>query len=136
MAEDALGEAFVGPSGALLNLMLHDAGVKRTDVFTVNCVLCRPCDTIAGDNREPRADEVLACSENVRTICQCVRPGVPVVLLGDIADRYFRNEYPSALKLVHPAALARKGGQRAPYYPMAVRVLRDYLQLIDIRGRV
>lgn len=40
--EDERGEPFVGASGSLLNSMLHDAGLMRSDVFVSNVVNRRP----------------------------------------------------------------------------------------------
>lgn len=36
------GEAFVGPSGSLLNNLLRSAGIKRDDVSTTNVICCQP----------------------------------------------------------------------------------------------
>jgi uracil-DNA glycosylase family protein len=36
--EDLAGEPFVGPAGALLDSALHDAGIKRGQVFVTNAV--------------------------------------------------------------------------------------------------
>ena len=40
--EDRQGEPFVGPAGRLLDSMLLAAGMRRTDMFLLNVVCCRP----------------------------------------------------------------------------------------------
>jgi DNA polymerase len=51
--EDATGRPFVGSAGRLLDKLLAEAGLARTDVFITNVVKARP-----PRNRDPRADEV------------------------------------------------------------------------------
>lgn len=41
-AEDKTGEPFIGKSGKKLNLWLHNAGLKRDDLFLANVLKCRP----------------------------------------------------------------------------------------------
>ena len=52
-SEDKQGKPFVGSAGKLLNELLADAGLERTDVFITNVVKARP-----PKNRDPRPDEV------------------------------------------------------------------------------
>lgn len=40
--EEKKGEPFIGPSGMLLNKLLGKHGLKRSDVWLTNAVLCRP----------------------------------------------------------------------------------------------
>ena len=40
--EERAGEPFVGPSGGLLNKMLHSAGIMRSEVYVTNVVNARP----------------------------------------------------------------------------------------------
>lgn len=55
--EDLQGEPFVGAAGEDLNGILSLAGLKREDVYIANVLKCRP-----PGNRNPRPEEVLACS--------------------------------------------------------------------------
>lgn len=41
-SEDYAKEPFVGPSGAELNKMLHEAGIMRTECYVTNLVNARP----------------------------------------------------------------------------------------------
>src|SRR5688572_2763269 len=53
--EDLAGRPFVGNAGKLLDRLLEEAGISRTDVFITNIVACRP-----PGNRTPRVKEVKA----------------------------------------------------------------------------
>jgi uracil-DNA glycosylase family 4 len=55
--EDLKGEPFIGRSGKLLDLALEEAGVRRTQVYISNLVMCRP-----PNNRRPRKDEIRTCT--------------------------------------------------------------------------
>ena len=108
-----LGVAFIGESGRLLDKMVQMAGLDGDPLYFTNTVLCRPCESKDGANRQPMPDEVLACAGNVEAIVQEAQP-VHVVLVGDVAERYYRKRFEVYTKIVHPAALLRAGGTRAP----------------------
>jgi DNA polymerase len=55
--EDETGRPFVGRSGALLDLLLAEAGLDRAQGAVLNVVKCRP-----PGNRTPKAPEVARCS--------------------------------------------------------------------------
>jgi uracil-DNA glycosylase family 4 len=114
ISEDMLGQAFIGPAGALLQRMVDASGITGPFYFT-NIVLCRPCDAKGEHDREPKPEEILACRENVLAIAR--ETGAErVVLVGDLAYRYFSKAFPDCLKITHPSALLRAGGERAPGY--------------------
>ena len=54
--EDLTGRPFVGRSGKLLEKIMLEAGIKRTDVLITNTVKCRP-----PGNRDPTKEEMDAC---------------------------------------------------------------------------
>ena len=54
--EDLTGRPFVGRSGKLLEKMMLEAGIKRSDVLITNTVKCRP-----PGNRDPTKEEMDAC---------------------------------------------------------------------------
>lgn len=82
--EDAQGRPFVGAAGQFLNELLSEAGIDRRDVFITNIVKCRP-----PGNRDPRPDEVEACSDwlmgqiaviNPRVVCTLGRPALHTLI--------------------------------------------------------
>jgi DNA polymerase len=80
--EDRLGEPFVGRAGQLLNAMLMAAGFKREDVFIANVLKCRP-----PENRDPRQDEMDACSPYLEHQIRMVEPDL-LLAVGRIAAQY------------------------------------------------
>ena len=77
--EDARGEPFVGRAGKLLDAMLAAIGLARGDVYIANIVKCRP-----PRNRDPRTDEIAACSGYLRRQIETVSPRL-LVAAGRIA---------------------------------------------------
>jgi DNA polymerase len=77
--EDRQGEPFVGRAGQLLNEMLRAVGLARSEVYIANILKCRP-----PQNRDPRADEIEACSAYLQRQVELVGPGL-VLAVGRIA---------------------------------------------------
>ena len=78
--EDARGEPFVGQAGKLLDNMLASIGLNRkTNVFIANEVKCRP-----PGNRNPEADEILACAPYLSRQIQLIKPKL-IIALGKVA---------------------------------------------------
>ncbi len=78
--EDLQGEPFVGKAGQLLTDMIQKGmRLKRSEVYIANVVKCRP-----PENRDPEADEVLACEGFLARQIELVKPEV-IVALGRFA---------------------------------------------------
>jgi uracil-DNA glycosylase family 4 len=75
MNEDREGRPFVGRAGGLLVRLLESIGWGREDVFITNVVKCRP-----PDNRDPGADEMVACAPFLRRQLEVIDPAVVVTL--------------------------------------------------------
>lgn len=119
--EDLQGEPFVGRSGKLLDLLMHqEMGIGRDQCYIANCVLCRP-----PANRDPLPGEIEACRPYLEQQLDLVAPKV-VVTLGNFATRSLLDTregirrlrgrvYPfRGVHLVptyHPAAALRGGGE-------------------------
>jgi len=136
-SEDLLGRAFVGPSGKLLDKMLEDARALTSlgsvpSYYISNTVLCRPSDH-EGENRAPKLSEVLSCRKNISAIISEVDPDA-VIFIGQVAERYYKR-YVSvpAIRIIHPAALLRRGGKKCPQYRDSVRRLADIFNHINGR---
>ncbi|MCL2785601.1 MAG: uracil-DNA glycosylase [Methanomassiliicoccaceae archaeon] len=54
--EDITGRPFIGRSGKLLEKIMNEAGIERSDVLITNTVKCRP-----PNNRDPTKEEMDAC---------------------------------------------------------------------------
>ncbi len=119
--EDLAGEPFVGRSGKLLDrLLAEELGIDRRHCYIANVVKCRP-----PNNRDPRPDEIEACSGFLDRQLSLVDPDV-VVTLGNFATRRLLGldqgirtlrgrSYPFRGKHLvptyHPAAALRSGGE-------------------------
>ena len=119
--EDHAGEPFVGPAGQLLNEMLRAAGQPREQVFIANILKCLP-----PDNRDPKPDEVEACSRwfdaqlkelSPKVICLLGRVSAQTVLETDQPLSVLRRNWHDyhvipAQVMYHPAYLLRSHQQK------------------------
>jgi DNA polymerase len=81
--EDAIGRAFVGRSGELLDRIMASIGLDTNrDLLIVNVVKCR-----AEVDRAPTTQEVEACLPYLRRQIELMRPKV-ILLLGAVALKY------------------------------------------------
>jgi DNA polymerase len=74
--EDRTGRPFVGAAGRLLDQLLLEAGLNRSEVFITSIVKCRP-----PGNRDPLPDEVAACRPYLNAQITLIAPKV-ICLLG------------------------------------------------------
>ena len=80
--EDRQGRPFVGRSGELLTRMIHAIGIERSETYICNVIKCRP-----PGNRNPRPEEVLACSPFLREQIRSIWPDI-IVTLGNPATHF------------------------------------------------
>lgn len=92
--EDEQGLPFVGKAGKYLDELLALAGLSREEVYIANVLKCRP-----PTNRNPKADEILACAPYLRQQTALVNPKI-IVTLGNFATRFIlKNE--EGITLLH-----------------------------------
>jgi len=84
--EDEEGRPFVGRSGVLLRELLAEAGVAEEQLFITSVLKCRP-----PDNRDPKGDEISACSGWLEAQVRLVAPLV-ICTLGNFALRLVRGD--------------------------------------------
>ena len=128
--EDMQGKPFVGAAGTFLDELLEMSGLNRKDVFVTNMIKCQ-----APGNRDPKPDEIEACSEHLDRQMEVIDPDIVVALGkfslgkflpgetigkagGTLRRRKGRNIYP----IMHPAAGLRRGEFKE-------RVIKDFLAL-------
>ena len=121
--EDAKGEPFVGRAGKLLDRMIQAMGKTRADVFICNVLKCRP-----PKNRDPEADEVLACEPFLikqiealapRVICALGAHAAKTLLktnmpIGRMRGRFHEYQGVKLLPTYHPAYLLRDPSMKKP----------------------
>ncbi len=139
--EDKQGEPFVGAAGQLLDTLLAEVGLDRTQVAIANVIKCRP-----PNNRDPLPDEIEACRPYLEAQLQHMQPDV-IVTLGNFATRFVTGlqigitrargqvfEYKGAkvIPTFHPAA-ALRGGRFGGMSPVdAIRAdLRVVRKILD-----
>lgn len=129
--EDRTGRPFVGQAGKLLDKMIFAMGFERGEVYIANVVKCRP-----PGNRDPRDDEVAACSPYLDRQIELVSPRVLVALGKPAAHRLTGSRKPIGamrgrwssyrgiplMPVFHPAYLLRN--------PKAKREVWDDLKLV------
>jgi uracil-DNA glycosylase len=121
--EDETGRPFVGQAGQLLNKILAAIDLTREDVFICNVLKHRP-----PGNRNPRPEEVEACSPYLIRQLELIKPKV-IVAFGTFAAqtllntktpigqlRGFMHKYHGIPLVVtyHPAALLRNPSWKRP----------------------
>ena len=121
--EDETGRPFVGQAGQLLNKILAAIDLTREDVFICNVLKHRP-----PGNRNPRPEEVEACSPYLIRQLELIKPKV-IVAFGTFAAqtllntktpigqlRGFMHRYHGTPLVVtyHPAALLRNPAWKRP----------------------
>ena len=87
--EDRRGEPFVGRAGKLLDAMLQAVGFAREQVFIANILKCRP-----PKNRDPRPEEVVACSNYLEQQINTVKPKIILALGRVAAQNLLKTETP------------------------------------------
>lgn len=80
--EDLQGEPFVGAAGKYLNELLAIAGLTRDEVFIANVLKCRP-----PSNRDPRPEEIQACTPFLREQTRTINPEF-IVTLGNFSTKF------------------------------------------------
>lgn len=130
--ENEQGRPFVGASGRLLDQLLEQAELTRSEVFIANVVKCRP-----PGNRDPQPEELGACSEYLHAQIESINPSI-IVTLGRISmGTYFPGAKITAIHgqmqsidgrfiipMYHPAAALHQPALRPS-------ILADFAKLPD-----
>ena len=115
--EDRQGQPFVGRAGALLDQILHAAGLDRArDVYVANTLKCRP-----PGNRNPEPAELAKCEPFLVRQIELVQPQVILAMgrfavqallrtdepIGRLRGRVHRYQGVPLIVTYHPAYLLR-----------------------------
>lgn len=121
--EDSSGRPFVGQSGELLTKILAAIDLQREDVFICNVLKHRP-----PGNRNPRPEEVEACSPYLLKQLEIIQPKVIVAFgtfaaqtlldtktpIGKLRGLVHRYHGTPLVVTYHPAALLRNPAWKRP----------------------
>jgi len=116
--EDKQGLPFVGQAGKLLEKLLAQIGLARSDVYIANVLKCRP-----PGNRDPQPDEIEACESHLFRQIELIEPMV-VATLGNFATKLLSGRQLGITK-VH--------GQEQP--TMLKTLEADFARLPELLGR-
>ncbi len=138
--EDKQGLPFVGQAGKLLEKLLAQIGLQRSDVFVANVLKCRP-----PGNRDPQPDEIEQCESHLFRQIELIEPMV-VATLGNFATKLLSGR-PLGITRVHGQEQATTIGARnvllyplyhpaaALYTPAMLKVLEsDFARLPQLLG--
>ncbi len=122
--EDASGVPFVGAAGKYLDLLMASVGLSRREsVYICNVIKCRP-----PGNRNPKPDEIAACSGWLKRQIEVVNPEVILavgtfsaqlltgkdIALGRLRGEIYSYEGTPLVVTYHPAALLRNSRWTRP----------------------
>jgi DNA polymerase len=111
-SEDEQGLPFVGRAGKLLDQLLGEIGLERTDVFIANTLKCRP-----PGNRDPLPVEIDNCQEYLLRQVELIGPSV-ICTLGNFSTKLLRED-PTGISRLHGQPEVRVIGERAVWlYPL------------------
>jgi uracil-DNA glycosylase family 4 len=110
--EDREGLPFVGQAGKLLDKLLAEIGLERSEVFVANVLKCRP-----PGNRDPQPAEIEVCSDYLQRQVELIEPRV-VCTLGNFATKLLRGD-PAGITRLHGRPEVRTiGGRAVRLYPL------------------
>jgi DNA polymerase len=140
-SEDEQGLPFVGRAGKLLDSLLAEIGLARSDVFVVNVLKCRP-----PGNRDPLPLEIDNCQEYLLVQVELIEPSV-ICTLGNFSTKLLRAD-PTGITRLHGQPEERVIGERAVwlyplyhpaaalYTPRMLQTLReDFARIPDLLAR-
>jgi DNA polymerase len=126
--EDRLGLPFVGQAGKLLDKLLGEIGMQRSDVFICNTLKCRP-----PGNRDPHPKEIESCQEYLHRQIELIEP-VMICTLGNFSTKLLRGDT-TGISRLHGQEEVRTIGPRAVrlfplYHPAAALYTPSTLEML------
>jgi uracil-DNA glycosylase len=118
--DDQQGAPLVGKAGELLTKIIETMGLPLGEVYLAHVLKCRP-DTLAGEARKPRGEEMARCLPYLKQQIEIIQPKVLVALgasameglLGEtqpmarLRGRWHQFEGIPLMATYHPAYLLR-----------------------------
>jgi uracil-DNA glycosylase len=139
--EDKQGLPFVGQAGKLLENLLAQIGLSRSDVYIANVLKCRP-----PGNRDPQPDEIEACESHLFRQIELIEPTV-VATLGNFATKLLSGRQLGITKVHGQEQETTLGGRKVLLYPLyhpaaalytptMLKILEaDFARLPELLGR-
>lgn len=149
--EDRVGHPFVGPAGRLLDEVLVEVGIERSEVYVTNVVKHFKWEAAQRGKRrihkKPRHSEIEACRPWLDAELKVVKPEFLICLGASAAQALLGKEFrvtrdrgtlvpsdlaPSVMATTHPASIlrARESTQREKARAEFVQDLRKVANLL------
>ena len=110
--EDRQGLPFVGQAGKLLETLLGEIGLQRSEVFIANVLKCRP-----PGNRDPHPVEIENCQGYLMRQLELIQPTV-VCTLGNFSTKLLRGDHTGITRLHGQAEVRTIGPRAVRLYPL------------------
>jgi DNA polymerase len=129
MHEDLQGLPFVGRAGKLLDQLLEEVGLQRSDVFITNVLLCRP-----PGNRDPQPDEIETCKPYLHRKIELIEPKV-ICTLGNFATKLLTRSQRGITGVHGRPQVHELGGRTVRIFPIyhPAAALRSTRTLEELR---
>ena len=129
MHEDLQGLPFVGRAGKLLDQLLEEVGLRRSDVFITNVLLCRP-----PGNRDPQPDEIDTCKPYLHRKIELIEPKV-ICTLGNFATKLLTRSQRGITGVHGRPQVHELGGRTVRLFPIyhPAAALRSTRTLEELR---
>ncbi len=111
-SEDEQGLPFVGRAGKLLEQLLREIGLERSEVFIGNVLMCRP-----PGNRDPLPGEIDNCREYLFRKVELIRPAV-ICSLGNFSTKLLRSDPTGITRLHGKPEVIMLGSRAVRLYPI------------------
>lgn len=122
--EDLQGLPFVGAAGKYLDELLALAGLNREDCYIANILKCRP-----PGNRDPRPEEIQACTPYLREQTRIINPEF-IVTLGNFSTKFILKTEQGITRLHGKVAQAGRFKVFPVFHPAAA--LYDSKKKVDL----
>ena len=127
-------EAITGENAKLIKAMFEDAIGEIPSMYFLNSILCRPYVKTKGIHygiqRIPFKKEILSCLQNIIKIVAKVDPKL-IVFCGNLAEQYFKKEFPDAIKISHTEYHLNYGWKNSPTYNIDILNIADVMKEIN-----
>ena len=111
-SEDEQGIPFVGRAGKLLEKLLEEIGLARSEVFICNVLKCRP-----PGNRDPLPAEIDNCQDYLHRQVELIEPTV-ICTLGNFSTKLLRGEQTGITRLHGQPEVLTLGRRAVRLYPI------------------
>ncbi len=111
-SEDEQGVPFVGRAGKLLEKLLEEIGLTRSEVFIANTLKCHP-----PGNRDPLPVEIENCQEYLHRQVELIQPNV-ICTLGNFSTKLLRGDPTGITRLHGQPEVLRLGRRAVRLYPI------------------